>query len=111
MKKIFLFLIIPILSIFADSVEFNGVYKSSEITKEWKKKNPSRMGFVGGCIYSGQLSNRKLIKVYTEEACRVSTKSKRSGSFYCELLTNYPQKSLEQGTYEMWHGTCDVLNQ
>lgn len=107
-KSLLIIAIFLAIGLSADSVEFNGVYKSSEITTEWKKKNPNRMGFVGGCIYSGQLSNGKLIKVYTEEACKVFTKSKRSGSFYCDLLTNYPQKSMEQGAYEMWHGICST---
>lgn len=59
MKKIFLILLVS-ANLFADTLIFKGSFH----TDERKTKADGRMGFPGGCIYSGMSNGGRKIKVY-----------------------------------------------
>jgi hypothetical protein len=73
MKKIIMFIALAMtLSISAESITFSGTYRLDDR----KSKAEGRKGFVGGCIYSGKLSNGKLVKVYTAAVCPIQKRLK-----------------------------------
>ena len=104
MKKIIMFIaLVMTLSISAETVTFNGTYR----TDNRKAKAEGRKGFVGGCIYSGKLSNGKLVKVYTEAVCptQKASKVRTEGSFTCEAVCDQCENGRKQ-EYLTYEGTC-----
>ena len=111
MKKFLVLILLTFLSIgaqqFVETIDFKGKYETSQITADWKKKNPTRLGFVGGCIYNGKTSAGKLIKVYTASACiETTTKKGIEGVFSCQV--GPIKSSLNGGSFNMYEGQCEV---
>jgi hypothetical protein len=106
MKKIIVMLIFCTLALSAEKIEFFGNYHS-DMRKE---KAEDRKGFVGGCIYNGKFSDKKLVKVYTKEACPgLKGKEKAGGAISCEVTCHQCENGRRQ-EYLMYEGTCEVKN-
>ncbi len=110
MNKIFLILLLSI-NLFADTLTFKGSFH----TDERKVKADGRMGFPGGCIYSGLSNGGRKIKVYTKDNCPVINglaigspdkklkKIRYNGEFSCEVS----EGALFE-IYVMYEGECKV---
>lgn len=110
MKILFLSLLL-VSNLFGDTLTFHGTYH----TDERKEKTEGRMGFPGGCIYSGISEGGRKIKVYTRDSCPVITgpviglpnkklnKTRYNGNFSCQVS----EGALFE-LYVMYEGVCEV---